>query len=568
MSNPTPSEKVAAYLIQKGLASSEVEDALRVAKRKGAPFAEVAQEFRLGSARQIAEWCAEAMGWRFVDLDALEPGPSLSRFLSETFARKNLAVIVPSKDGRFCLARAECFDEEVADQAKSHSGIEFDEILGDPAAVRRAIEKIYAKDGAENTDPSGTDFDSAKSEGGFGELSFGEEDGEAPIVKVVDLILMDACDKGASDIHVEPFENRVRVRYRVDGHLQEALTIPRRSLESILARFKILANLNITENRVPQDGRFKMRIGSKEIDYRISILPCFWGGKVVLRSLDRSNLKFNLEELGFSEKSLIDFKTASEKPHGMIVVTGPTGSGKSTTLYSLISRMNAAERNIITVEDPIEYQISGITQVQARPDIGMSFAGALRSILRQSPDIVMVGEIRDSETADMAVKASLTGQIVLTTLHTNDAAGAIVRLRDMGIESFLIASSLSLVAAQRLCRRICEHCKVRVQLSKDELLSLGFDTTVAALVDEPKFSMGKGCARCGRTGYKGRISITETLLLDGALRAMIEKGTPSDEIKRHAMRNGMLTLRTDALLKFSRGIISMDEVVRTTAPDL
>lgn len=401
------------------------------------------------------------------------------------------------------------------------------------------------------------------------ESLFGDDgSSQAPIVKIVDLVLMDACRKGASDIHIEPFEHRVRVRYRVDGHLADALTIPKKYHSALLARLKIIANLDITENRVPQDGRFKLKIGDKEVDYRLSILPVFWGGKAVLRSLDKSNLRIHLNELGFTDRALERFKSAMQKPYGMIIVTGPTGSGKSTTLYSIVSELNTIQRNIITVEDPIEYQLAGITQVQAKPDIGMNFTVALKSILRQSPDVVMIGEIRDNDTADIAVKAALTGQTVLSTLHTNDAVSAIVRLKNMHVEPFLIAASLNLVAAQRLCRTICEHCKEKKELTQKELLVLGFDSTVAELIKKPQFSRGKGCSRCGRTGMKGRTCITETLLLDDAIRSMIEKGTPASEIKAYAVQQGMLTLRTDALLKLAQGLIPIEEVVRVTTMDM
>lgn len=416
-------------------------------------------------------------------------------------------------------------------------------------------------------DAAQDDYIGEEDQGGSSDVAFGEDESSAPIVKIVDLILMDAYSKRASDIHIEPFENRIRVRYRVDGHLVEALTLPKKHHEALLARLKIISNLDITEGRIPQDGRFKMRIGEKEVDYRVSILPLYWGGKVVMRALDKGNLKVNLGDIGFSDTAMKNFETALKRPFGMIVVTGPTGSGKSTTLYSLLSELNSVERNLITVEDPIEYQVAGITQVAVRSEIGMTFSSALRAILRQSPDVVMIGEIRDSETADIAVKAALTGQIVLSTLHTNDAPGAIVRLKDMGVESFLISSSLTLVAAQRLCRKICEHCKESVSYSPHELLTLGFDTTVAGLIKKTEFARGRGCARCGRSGYKGRTSITETMLLDDNMRDMIEQNCSTQELKNYAVKHGMLTLRTDALLKFAQGITTVEEVLRVTAAD-
>jgi type IV pilus assembly protein PilB len=511
----------------------------------------------------------------FMDVAELAISPRLAGLLPEKLARKYSAIALNDPKGGLTLVMPDPINVEGVEEARLASGLEVTPALGLESDILKAIDKIYGP-GSAAAEKSGKsedfgfvedddelDMDNSQLMSHAHEV----ESGGAPIVKIVDLIMMDSLRKGASDIHIEPFEKRTRVRYRIDGHLIEALTVPQQHHNAVLARLKIMSNLDITENRIPQDGRFKMKTAEKEVDYRVSILPTVWGGKAVLRALDKSNLKVNLNELGFSEGSLQNFKTAIKRPFGMIIVTGPTGSGKSTTLYSILSELNSADKNLITVEDPIEYQVNGISQIQARYEIGMTFARALRAILRQSPDVVMIGEIRDSETADISVKAALTGQIVLSTLHTNDAAGAVVRLRDMNVEPFLIASSLTLVAAQRLARKICEDCKEPSNPSAEELMSIGFDSTVAALIKKPKFCRGKGCPRCGRTGYKGRVAITETLLVTEDIQALIEKGASSVQIKSHAMQNGMLSLRTDALLKYAQGITSLEEVSRVTAAD-
>lgn len=363
-------------------------------------------------------------------------------------------------------------------------------------------------------------------------------EGQAPpIIKIVNLILIEALKKRASDIHIEPAEDDLRVRYRIDGNLQDAFRLPKKSQNAIIARLKILSGMDITESRLPQDGRFKIKTEQKEIDFRVSILPITFGGKLVLRALDKSNLSIGLDQLGFLPQSLTAFKEAIKRPFGMLLITGPTGSGKSTTLYSILNQLNTIDKNIITIEDPVEYQVEGITQIQVRPEIGLTFANGLRSLLRQSPDVIMVGEIRDSETADIAIKASLTGQLVLSTLHTNDACGAITRLVDMGCERFLIASSIILVAAQRLARKICQTCK------------------------------GKGCQRCGKSGYYGRMGILEVFLVDDKVRQMIIDEAPIEKIKEYAISKGMKTLREDAITKYNMGLITMEEVVRVTAEE-
>ncbi len=390
-----------------------------------------------------------------------------------------------------------------------------------------------------------------------------DESEQAPIVRMVNLLLKEALAQRASDIHIEPMEDCIRLRYRIDGALHDILTMPKNKQAAIFTRLKIISGMDITEWRIPQDGRFRMKYKDTVIDFRVSALPTIYGEKFVLRVLDRGNLRVGLDELGFLPQPLEEFKTAIKHPYGLILVTGPTGSGKSTTLYSVVQELNRPDVHIVTVEDPVEYQVEGLTQIQVHPEIGLTFASALRAILRQSPDVVLVGEIRDGETADIAVKASLTGHLVLSTLHTNDAAGAISRLVDMGVEPFLVASSLVLTSAQRLCKRICPHCKEEIDIPKEVFEKEGF-----AYPEGVTFYHGKGCDKCRFTGYLGRIATIETMLINEELRQLILKGATSDEIKEFAVKHcGMKTLRENTFELFLRGITTFEEVLRVTAKD-
>ena len=393
-------------------------------------------------------------------------------------------------------------------------------------------------------------------------LEITQESSAAPIVKVVDLVISEAIKRRASDIHVEPQEKTLRIRYRIDGELHTVFDLPKKNQNAILARLKIMSNLDITETRVPQDGRFRIKLGKKEIDFRVSVLPVSFGNKIVLRALDRSNLSIGLESLGFLPGPLADFKEALSRPFGIILVTGPTGSGKSTTLYSVLSEMNVPERNIITVEDPVEYQVGGITQIATRTEIGLNFANGLRAILRQSPDVIMVGEIRDFETADIAIKASLTGQKVLSTLHTNDAVGAITRLENMGIEPFLVASSLIMVCAQRLLRKVCPHCKAEIEIPQAEIKKIS--EAYPEILKVKKFYKGKGCDKCSGTGYHGRGGTLETVLVDDTIKEMINKKKSEEEIHEYLRSRGVKTLRDNAMTKFMQGITTLEEVYRVT----
>jgi|Deesub1362A_J573_1020465.scaffolds.fasta_scaffold00013_153 type IV pilus assembly protein PilB len=388
---------------------------------------------------------------------------------------------------------------------------------------------------------------------------------EAPIVKLVNGIFVNAIKAGASDIHIEPYETSLRVRYRVDGVMYTVMNLPPKIKAALTSRVKIMARLDIAERRLPQDGRIKLKLGKKrEIDFRVSTLPTLFGEKTVLRLLDKSSLQVDLTKLGFEEAALQDFMEALDKPYGMILVTGPTGSGKTTTLYSALNYLNKPGINIMTAEDPVEYNFLGINQVQVREDIGLTFAAALRSFLRQDPDIIMVGEIRDFETAEIAVKAALTGHLVLSTLHTNDAPSTVNRLLNMGIEPFLVSSSVILILAQRLARRVCTQCKEEENVPVPALIKIGFSEEEANTI---KCYRGKGCPACNGSGYKGRVALYEVMPVKDELKELILEGASTDELKRTAIRLGMKTLRRSGLTKVKEGITSIEEVLRVTFGD-
>jgi len=392
-----------------------------------------------------------------------------------------------------------------------------------------------------------------------------DEAEEGPVIRIANLILLNGLELGASDIHIEPYEKIIRVRYRVDGVLEETKNPPKTMQAALISRFKIMSHLDIAEHRLPQDGRFRIISRGRDIDFRISFLPTCYGEKVVMRVLDKSSLTLDLDKLGFEKQPMDAFNEALKLPFGMILLTGPTGSGKTTTLYSALHKINKPTENIITVEDPVEYELEGINQVPVKAEIGLTFAASLRSILRQDPDIVMVGEIRDEETADIAVKAALTGHLVLSTLHTNDAASVFTRLTDMNLEPFLIQSSVGLAAAQRLLKRICTSCKEDITVPADVLKRIQFNPDDFDF--EPAFARGRGCNRCKGTGYKGRAAVVEAMPNYHELQDLIMQRAPSMEIKRMAMKCGMKTLRQNALAKAAKGITSIDEVLRATASD-
>ena len=508
----------------------------------------------------------------FLNLAKYKIDPEISKMIPEKLARKHQIVPVSKIGNTLTLAMVDPFNIIAVDDIGILTKSKIDCVLATEKDILEALDKAYVSDAQSMKDIAsqlgGEDIEVVKSQEDADVANVSGGGDEAPIVKIVDLILREALKKRASDIHIEPYENTVRVRYRIDGALYETLQIPKKNQNAVLTRLKIMSRLDITEHRVPQDGRFKIKLPDKEVDFRVSLLPVQFGNKVVMRILDKTTISFGLDSLGFLPETLNAFKEGVAKPFGMMLITGPTGSGKSTTLYSILSQLNTPERNIITIEDPIEYQVKGITQIHARPEVGLDFANGLRAILRQSPDVVMVGEIRDAETADIAIKASLTGQLVLSTLHTNDASSAMTRLVDMKVEPFLIASSVVLVAAQRLCRKICQHCKEKVDIPLEVFKKMG--VSLDKIVPDHKerhFLKGKGCDKCGNTGYRGRIAVLEVLMVDDPIRDLIVKRVSSFEIKDYAVKKGMTTLREDALKKMCQGVTTLDEVIRVTTED-
>ncbi len=510
----------------------------------------------------------------YLELSKYKIDTSIIQLIPEKVARQYKVVPISKIGNVLTVAISDPLNIFATDDLKVITGCEIDIVLSGEKEIVKILDKFFSSSAASEDisslveeEKKGNAVEVVRVDGALELGSVLEESSKAPIIKIVDLSITEALKKRASDIHVEPMEKELRVRYRIDGHLYDIFRLPKKNQNAILARIKIISGLDITEARLPQDGRFKVKLKDREIDFRVSALPTTFGQKFVLRTLDKGKLSVGLESLGLSPEPLRLFMEAIRKPYGMILITGPTGCGKSTTLYSILNKLNTPELNIVTIEDPVEYQVEGITQIPIKPDIGLTFASGLRSVLRQSPDVIMVGEIRDSETADIAVKASLTGQLVLSTLHTNDAVGAITRLIDMGIEPFLVASSLIVTSAKRLCRKVCTYCREEIDIPKESWKKLGIDRVLKE-GKKPKFFKGKGCPRCNNTGYFERIGIHEVLLIDDSLRDLIIKRASSGEIKEFAMKEkGMLTLRDDAMLLVTEGITTLEEAIQATTED-
>jgi len=500
------------------------------------------------------------------DLRNFDPDPALTRLIPGDVATKFMVMPVSRSGRRLVVAMLNPSNIFAIDDIKFITGYEIEARVGTESALKKAIDRAY--------DSAGTMADVMK--GMEEELAVVEEEepadqdstlsaaDEAPIVKLVNSLIADAVRKGASDIHIEPYEKSMRVRFRIDGVLQEMMAPPFKFKAAIISRLKIMAELDIAERRVPQDGRIKIKVLNRTIDLRVSSLPTIFGEKIVMRILDKANLNIDLEKLGFEPKSFKEFSAAVANPYGMVLVTGPTGSGKTTSLYSALSRINTPEVNVMTAEDPVEYNLDGINQVLVNDDVGLTFAAALKAFLRQDPNIVMVGEIRDLDTASIAVKAALTGHLVLSTLHTNDAPSAIGRMIDMGIEPFLVASSVNLILAQRLVRRACVACRKEIKLNEEVLSELQLDPAEAK---NAKFMHGDGCVECNNTGYRGRQGVYEVMTMSPRIRELVLERVSANEIKKVAIGEGMLTLRRDALEKLKRGITTVEEVLKETAAD-
>lgn len=519
----------------------------------------------------LVEFLSKQYGVAAVDLANLTIDPSIIKYIPYEVANKYQICPISKNGASLKIAMTDPSNVFAIDDIKFMTGYDVQPVIASESAIREAISKHYEQSNAlhnvvesmKGLEEENLDFIQEEEDDiNISELKTAVE--EAPVVKLVNLILSEAISRGSSDIHIEPYEKTFRVRYRIDGVLYDVMQPPPRLKAALSSRLKIMAELDIAERRLPQDGRIKLKIRDKAVDLRVSTLPTLFGEKIVMRILDKSNLNLDLTKLGFEETALKDFDEAIHSPYGMVLVTGPTGSGKTTTLYSALSTINKVDVNIMTAEDPVEYNLMGINQVHVKDDIGLTFASSLRSFLRQDPDIIMVGEIRDFETAEIAVKAALTGHLVLSTLHTNDAPSTISRLLNMGVEPFLVSASVVLILAQRLARKVCEQCKEEETVPKEALLEIGFSEEEASSV---KCYRGRGCAACGESGYKGRIALYEVMPVRDELKEMIIKGSSASDLKKTAIKLGMKTLRMSGLTKIKEGVTSIQEILRVTFGD-
>ncbi len=504
-----------------------------------------------------------------VDLSKFEVNPKVLALIPADLAVKRMVLPLRREGRTLTVAVADPTDNGVLQDLRFLTRFDLFPVLAGEATLRMLIDRHYEETGDEQLqtllremEGIGDDIEVVKDEEEESALAMQAAVDDAPVVKLINGILIDAVTRGASDIHVEPFEHEIRIRYRIDGALVEVMKPPLKMKAALTSRVKILAQLNIAERRMPQDGRIKLKFGTRVIDFRVSTLPVLFGEKIVMRILDKGNLTLDLTTFGFEPKAEKALMRAILNPYGMVLVTGPTGSGKTTTLYSALQRINTIDTNVMTAEDPVEYNLPGINQVQVRPEIGLTFASALRAFLRQDPNIIMIGEIRDLETGGIAIKAALTGHLVLSTLHTNDAPSTIVRLIDMGIEPFNVASAVNLVVAQRLVRRICSSCKAPASYSDEQIASLGAEP---GELDGITFMRGTGCDNCTGTGYRGRAGLYEVMAMTPALRRLVLTGGSTTELRDQAVADGTLTLRMDGLRKLTRGITTLEEVVKETA---
>jgi type IV pilus assembly protein PilB len=603
--------KLGDLLLKAKLVTPEqVDAALKSQRDEGGKFGEALIRLGAVSETDITETLSQQFGVPSIDLAHFEIDPALIKVVPGEVARKYGVLPVNKTGATLTIAMSDPTNVFAMDDIKFMTGYNVEPVVASEASLRRAIDKHYGtpRSVVLKERPKGATTGSAPSEGGIEDLMSsaltmddmagvnlselnmdeitgiddvdvvrGEEGQEidlidlakssesAPIIKVSNLILIEALKAGASDIHVEPYEKEFRVRFRVDGILHNIMALPMRTRDPLISRLKIMAKLDISEKRLPQDGRIRIRLRveerTRDLDLRVSVVPTHFGEKVVMRLLDKSRLQLDMTQLGFDQEPLRRFKEAIDKPYGIVLVTGPTGSGKTNTLYSAIAQLNDPAVNILTAEDPIEFNLAGINQVQMKEQIGLTFASAMRSFLRQDPDIILVGEVRDFETAEIAVKAALTGHLVLSTLHTNDAPSTVNRLMNMGIEPFLVATSINCIAAQRLVRKVCTKCAENVDTSPQILIQVGFAPDEVKTL---KIKRGRGCENCKNTGYRGRIGLFEVLLFSDEIRDMILSGASSIELKRRAIEEGMVTLRNGGLQKVRDGITTLEEVLRET----
>ncbi len=566
-------ERINKLLLEKGLISVEnLNEAIEAQKANGGKLSDILVERGLIDKKDLMVVLSEELGIPPINLARYKIDPSVVNIIPRKTAQHYQLIPISKMGNTLTVAMADPLNVFAIDEIKALTGFQIGILITTDKDIQSAIDLHYGEAAHEAIEVIMAGMEKADrvemvDEGERKDTPPQTElmrmTQETPVVKVTNLILAEGVKARASDILIEPMEKKLRVRYRIDGLLREVKSPPRFMHEAIVSRLKVMSALKIAERRLPQDGRFKIRIHNREVDFRISVLPSSLGEKAAMRILDKEQATLDLDKLGFEEKPLADLKRESQKPHGMILVCGPTGCGKTTTLYSVLKSIDSIDKNIVTVEDPVEFDLHGINQVTIRPDIGLTFAGSLRSILRQDPDIIMVGEIRDYDTADIAIKSALTGHLVLSTLHTTTAPGSVVRLVNMGIEPFLITSSVILVAAQRLARKVCPNCKEVYEVNRSVFKDAGVK------LDKEKISIyrGKGCKQCYMTGYKGRVGIMEALVLTPRIRELIANKAQEHEIKEAAIKEGMSTLRENGLKKVLNGITTWEEVVRLTVGD-
>ena len=561
--------KLGEILLKHNMITKEqLDKALKIqAKNPEKRIGEILIELKYIGEEELINALSLQFGIPVVDLKNYDLREDVINILPKEMIKKYKVIPINRFGNTLILAVDDPTDISAIDDIKFYTGYNIDIVIASSTAIKNTIDRIFdnisvLEDIENKFKLDDVEFEDIEEEEDADITKIEKQTKEGPVVKLVNHILTEAVSKRVSDIHIEPYEKNFRVRYRIDGVLHEYMKLPMKLKNAIVSRVKIMSHLNIAERRVPQDGRIKLKYGkNKEIDFRVSTLPTLFGEKVVLRLLDKSNLQLDLRKLGFEKRELGAFNEAISKPYGMVLVTGPTGSGKTTTLYSALSELNKEDVNISTAEDPVEYNLEGINQVQIRENIGLTFAAALRAFLRQDPDIILVGEMRDLETAEIGIKAALTGHLVLSTLHTNDAPSTVTRLIDMGVEPFLISSSLLLVVAQRLARKICSNCKEEIKIDEKVLLRYGVNEDE---LETFKVFKGKGCDTCNFTGYKGRVALYEVMSMSDPLKELITRGATTQEIKEQARKEGMKTLREVGLMKVKAGVTTLEEVSRVT----
>ncbi len=573
MSNSSPNRLGELLVREKLISLQQLKQAQTDQAKSGRNLSYTLAKLGYISDGEITDFLSAQYRLPAVNLDDYDIEEDVIKLVARDVCEKHRVIPVSRSGSSLIIAMADPTNLHAIDDIKFLTGYNVEPVVASETAVHGAIERYYAagpsyEEVMADFELGDDDIDFTSDEEDINAVELEKASEDAPVVRLVNVILLNAIRKGASDVHIEPYERKMRVRYRIDGVLQEEMTPPLKLKNALSSRLKIMSQLDIAERRLPQDGRIKLRMGkNREMDFRVSILPTLWGEKTVLRLLDKSNLQLDMAKLGFDPAPLKDFGWAINQPWGMVLVTGPTGSGKTTTLYSALSELNQPGTNISTAEDPVEYNLHGINQVQMHDEIGLNFAMALRAFLRQDPDVVMVGEIRDFETAEIAVKAALTGHLVLSTLHTNDAPATISRLLNMGVEPFLITASVNLVLAQRLARRVCADCKKEFAPDPTALLDLGFTEAQVERARQNKLFAGSGCQTCNGSGYKGRVALYEVMRFTDELKEMVLQGASSAELKAAAIRGGMCSLRMSGIGKILDGVTTAEEVLRVTMAD-